>query len=76
MRHRPQEISEEEIVAPLKSVLRKATEEDVKIHQENKDKEKDAFDICINKIKEHNLEMKLIDVSILLITIRLFLFHS
>jgi cell fate regulator YaaT (PSP1 superfamily) len=59
----PKEISEEEMVAPLKSVLRKATEEDVKIHQENKDKEKDAFDICINKIKEHNLEMKLIDVE-------------
>ncbi|NLZ48120.1 MAG: stage 0 sporulation family protein [Clostridiales bacterium] len=59
----PKEIGEEEMVAPLKSVLRKATEEDVKIHYENKEKEKKAFDICLNKIAEHNLEMKLIDVE-------------
>lgn len=57
------EISEEEIVAPLKTVLRVATEEDIKKHEENKSKEIDAFDICLKKISAHNLDMKLIDVE-------------
>ncbi|MBA5851401.1 stage 0 sporulation family protein [Clostridium sp. cel8] len=57
------EISEEDIVAPLKNVLRVATEEDEKKHSENKAKEKEAFSICEKKIGEHNLEMKLIDVE-------------
>ncbi|SHE45496.1 PSP1 domain-containing protein [Clostridium fallax] len=57
------EISEEEIVAPLKAVLRVADESDIKKHQENKAKEKDAFDICLKKIEEHGLTMKLIDVE-------------
>ena len=57
------EISEDDIVAPLKSVLRIATEEDINKHFKNKDKEKDAFDICLKKIQEHNLTMKLIDVE-------------
>ena len=57
------EISEDEIVAPLKSVIRIATEEDIAKHQDNKNKEKDAFDICLNKIQEHGLTMKLIDVE-------------
>lgn len=56
-------INESEIVAPLKSVLRIATEEDIQKHFTNKDKEKDAFDICLNKIAEHGLTMKLIDVE-------------
>jgi cell fate regulator YaaT (PSP1 superfamily) len=59
----PKEISEDEIVAPLKSVLRKATDEDIRIHVENKAKEKDAFEICIDKINQHSLDMKLIDVE-------------
>lgn len=57
------EISEDDIVAPLKSVLRIATEEDINKHFKNKDKEKDAFDICLKKIQEHGLTMKLIDVE-------------
>ena len=57
------EINEDEIVAPLKSVLRIATEEDINRHFENKDKEKDAFEICLKKIQEHQLTMKLIDVE-------------
>ncbi|AUG58825.1 MAG TPA: stage 0 sporulation protein [Ruminiclostridium sp.] len=57
------EISEEEIVTPLKSVIRVATEEDKKHHEENTRKEKEAFHICLEKIKNHNLEMKLIDVE-------------
>ncbi|WP_163195603.1 PSP1 domain-containing protein [Clostridium thermarum] len=59
----PKEIREDEIVSPLKSVLRKATEEDIRIHQENKAKEKDAYNICIDKINQHKLDMKLIDVE-------------
>ncbi|NLC68221.1 MAG: stage 0 sporulation family protein [Clostridiaceae bacterium] len=57
------EVSEEEIVSPLKKVIRVATKEDIEHHEENKKKEKEAFDICLKKIKEHNLEMKLIDVE-------------
>ena len=57
------EINENDIVSPLKSVLRIATNEDIEKHFKNKDKEKDAFDICLKKIKEHGLTMKLIDVE-------------
>ena len=57
------EINENDIVAPLKSVLRIASEEDINKHFKNKDKEKDAFDICLKKIQEHKLNMKLIDVE-------------
>lgn len=48
------EISEEDIVAPLKSVLRIATEEDINKHFNNKDKEKEAFEICLKKFKSMN----------------------
>ena len=57
------EISEEEIVTPLKSVIRVATEEDKKHHEETAKQEKEAFNICLQKIEAHNLEMKLIDVE-------------
>ncbi|WP_432406291.1 PSP1 domain-containing protein [Wukongibacter sp. M2B1] len=57
------EIAEEEIVAPLKKVLRIATLEDEIINKENKEKQTKAFEICIEKIEEHGLEMKLIDVE-------------
>ena len=57
------EISEEEIISPLKKVLRIATEEDILQHKENKDKEVAALEICLKKIAEHNLNMKLIDVE-------------
>ena len=57
------EINENDIVSPLKSVLRIATNEDIEKHFKNKDKEKDAFDICLKKIQEHGLTMKLIDVE-------------
>lgn len=59
----PKEVSENEIVAPLKSVLRIATEEDIQRHNENKAKEKEAFSICLEKIELHGLIMKLIDVE-------------
>ncbi|HOV27543.1 MAG TPA: stage 0 sporulation family protein [Pseudobacteroides sp.] len=57
------EVPEEEIVAPLKPVIRIATEDDKKHAEDNKKKEEEAFDICLKKIKDHNLEMKLIDVE-------------
>lgn len=57
------EVADEDIVAPLKKVLRIATEEDKKHAEENDRREKDAFNICLQKIKDHNLEMKLIDVE-------------
>ena len=57
------EIPETDIVAPLKSVIRVAQEEDINKHKENKVKEKDALDICLKKIEEHSLNMKLIDVE-------------
>ncbi|MCI1944889.1 PSP1 domain-containing protein [Clostridium luticellarii] len=60
---KPKNIDESDIVPPLKNVLRIATEDDVKKYGENKRKEKDAFDICIEKIQQHNLKMKLIDVE-------------
>lgn len=56
-------ISEEDVVSPLKSVIRKATEQDENQHKENKIKEKEAFNVCLEKIQEHNLVMKLIDVE-------------
>jgi len=57
------EVPEEEVVLPLKSVIRKATDEDLKHVEENKKKEVEAFKICLEKIKKHGLEMKLIDVE-------------
>lgn len=59
----PKEIKEEDIVSPLKNVIRVATEEDIRKHEENKSKEKEAFEICLQKIEQHNLVMKLIDVE-------------
>lgn len=57
------EVSEEAIVAPLKKVIRTATEKDVQQAEENRKKEKQAFETCLQKIHEHNLGMKLIDVE-------------
>lgn len=57
------EISEKEIFSPLKPVIRVATEEDIKKHLGNREKEKEAFSICEKKITEHKLQMKLVDVE-------------
>jgi len=59
----PKQIDESEIVSPLKSVIRIAIEEDIIKHTENKEKEKEAFEVCLNKIQQHDLKMKLIDVE-------------
>ncbi|MBS6954334.1 MAG: stage 0 sporulation family protein [Enterocloster asparagiformis] len=57
------DVDESKVVPPLKSVIRMATSEDEAVEKRNKDKEKEAFRICQEKIKKHNLEMKLIDAE-------------
>ena len=57
------DVEEDKVVQPLKKIIRVATPEDDKIEAENKEKEKKAFDICLEKIKKHGLEMKLIDTE-------------
>ncbi len=57
------DIPEENVVAPLKEVIRVATEEDRARLEENKKKEKEAFRICEEKIKKHNLGMKLVEAE-------------
>ena len=55
------EIHDEKIISTLKPVIRIATEDDDKVQANNKIKSKEAYDICLEKIKKHELEMKLID---------------
>ncbi|MHB1652498.1 MAG: PSP1 domain-containing protein [Desulfitobacteriaceae bacterium] len=57
------EVPEEEVVLPLKQVIRKATVEDEVGLESNKAKEKEAFHICLKKIADHHLPMKLVDVE-------------
>ena len=59
----PKEVSDNEIVKPLKKILRKATKEDVAKMEENRKKEAEALRICEQKIAKHNLDMKLVDVD-------------
>ena len=59
----PRDVEEDKIVQPLKDVLRVATPEDDEHEAENRIKEKEAFDICLEKIQNHGLEMKLIDAE-------------
>lgn len=51
------------VVQPLRSVIRVATEDDLRVAQLNKKREKEAFEICQKKIAEHGLDMKLVDVE-------------
>lgn len=57
------EVDEEKIVHPLKKVLRQATKKDLEHLEENKAREKEAMKICEEKIRNHNLDMKLVDVE-------------
>ena len=57
------EVDETKVIPPLKPVIRMATEQDDQQAAANKEKEKEAFKICQEKIKKHNLEMKLIDAE-------------
>lgn len=52
-------VEDDEVVSPLKPVIRIATDEDRKKVEENKRKEKEAFEICYQKIQKHNVEMNL-----------------
>lgn len=54
------EMAEEKIVAPLKKIIRVAAPKDEDIELKNREKEKDAYKICLEKIAKHGLEMKLI----------------
>ena len=57
----PKEIDESELVSPLKPIIRVATDEDRQVYLENKEKAKETFELCQQKIKEHDLNMFLID---------------
>lgn len=56
-------VTDDEIVPPLKKILRKATKEDDIQIQKNAEKEKEAMAICAQKVEEHKLQMKLVDVE-------------
>ncbi len=57
------EVTDGEVVQPLKPVLRIATERDMKQEADNKQREKEAYRVCLEKIREHGLDMKLIDAE-------------
>ncbi|MCI8950243.1 MAG: stage 0 sporulation family protein [Lachnospiraceae bacterium] len=57
------EVTDDKVIQPLKQVIRMATEEDRIIEEKNKEKEKEAFKICLEKIRKRGLEMKLIDAE-------------
>ena len=57
------EVPDDQISQPLKPVIRIATQDDVRREAKNREKEKDAFKICQEKIRKHGLEMKLIDAK-------------
>lgn len=59
----PKEVPDDKVIQPLKPVIRIANEKDIEQEKNNKVKEKDAFKICLEKIKKHGLEMKLIDAE-------------
>ncbi|PKM70327.1 MAG: stage 0 sporulation protein, partial [Firmicutes bacterium HGW-Firmicutes-18] len=59
----PKLVKESEIIQPLKKVLRVATADDIEKNNKNKEDEKRAFAACMEKISEHDLDMKLIDVE-------------
>lgn len=59
----PKEVEDEKIMQPLKPVIRVATKEDFRKEEKNREKEKEAFEICLEKIRKHGLEMKLIDAE-------------
>ena len=57
------EVDDNEIVKPLKRIVRPANENDLRVVRENRAKEQKAFSICEEKIRAHNLDMKLVDVE-------------
>ena len=59
----PKEVEDDTVVLPLKPVIRIATEADEKTVEKNREKEKEAFRICLEKIAKHKLEMKLVEAE-------------
>jgi cell fate regulator YaaT (PSP1 superfamily) len=59
----PRSVAASEVVQPLKPIIRKATPKDLRQVERNKEREKKAFTICLEKIAKHKLPMKLIDVD-------------
>lgn len=59
----PKEVEDDKVVQPLKAVLRVATPKDDEQETSNKQKEKEAYKICLEKIRKHDLQMKLIDAE-------------
>ncbi|MCR5669506.1 MAG: stage 0 sporulation family protein [Butyrivibrio sp.] len=59
----PMDVEDDKVVKPLKTVLRTASTKDDEQERSNKDKEKEAFKVCLEKIRKHNLDMKLIDAE-------------
>ena len=59
----PKEVEDDKVIQPLKPVLRVATARDTEQENANKQKEREAFKICLEKIKKHKLDMKLIDAE-------------
>ena len=59
----PKEVEEDQVIQPLKPVLRVATPKDDEQEKSNKEKEREAFKICLEKIRKHELDMKLIDAE-------------
>ncbi len=57
------EVHEDEIVSPLKEVIRIATDKDIEKVEENREKEKEAYDICLDCINKRSINMKLINVE-------------
>ncbi len=57
------EVEDNAVVQPLRPVVRLATRDDLRVAEINKQREKEAFDICRKKIAEHGLDMKLVDVE-------------
>ncbi len=59
----PRDVSDDQIVQPLKEIVRMATEEDIETEAKNLEREKSAFKICKQKVIKHGLEMKLVDAE-------------
>ena len=57
------EVDDKQVVQPLKSVIRVANKEDEKTEVRNKEKEKHAYKVCLEKIQKHGLQMKLVDAE-------------
>ena len=59
----PKSVEDDEVVKPLKTVIRIATEADERTAERNREKEQEAFQICLEKIAKHKLDMKLVEAE-------------